>query len=41
VGRRDYPLIQGIVLVVAVAFVVINLLVDLFYALIDPRVRYQ
>jgi peptide/nickel transport system permease protein len=41
VGRRDYPLIQGIVLVVAVAFVVINLLVDLLYALIDPRVRYQ
>ena len=41
VGRRDYPLIQGIVLVIAVAFVVINLLIDLIYALIDPRVRYQ
>lgn len=41
VGKRDYPLIQGIVLIIAVAFVVINLLVDLVYALIDPRVRYQ
>jgi len=41
VGRRDYPLIQGIVLVIAVAFVLINLLIDLVYALIDPRVRYQ
>lgn len=41
VGRRDYPLIQGIVLLIAVAFVVINLLIDLVYALIDPRVRYQ
>ncbi|GAB3263996.1 ABC transporter permease [Arthrobacter pigmenti] len=41
VARRDYPLIQGIVLVVAVAFVVINLLIDLVYAMIDPRVRYE
>lgn len=41
VSRRDYPLIQGIVLVIAVAFVVINLLIDLIYGLIDPRVRYQ
>jgi peptide/nickel transport system permease protein len=41
VSRRDYPLIQGIVLVVAVAYVLINLLVDVVYAVIDPRVRYQ
>jgi peptide/nickel transport system permease protein len=41
VSRRDYPLIQGIVLVVAVAYVLINLLVDVVYAFIDPRVRYQ
>lgn len=41
VARRDYPLIQGIVVVVAVAYVVVNLLVDLLYAVIDPRIRYQ
>lgn len=41
VARRDYPLIQGIVLVVAVAYVVVNLLIDLLYAVLDPRVRYQ
>jgi len=41
VARRDYPLIQGIVLIVALAYVLINLLIDLVYALIDPRVRYQ
>lgn len=38
--RRDYPVIQGIVLLIAVTYVVINLLVDLAYALVDPRVRY-
>ena len=36
---RDYPLIRGCVLVVATAFVLINLLVDLLYAVIDPRIR--
>jgi len=41
VARRDFPLIQGIVLVVAVTNVLVNLLVDLLYAVIDPRVRYQ
>jgi peptide/nickel transport system permease protein len=41
VSRRDYPLIQGVVLVVAIAYVLINLLVDIVYALLDPRVRYQ
>lgn len=41
VTRRDYPLIQGIVLIVAVAYVLINLVVDLAYALLDPRVRYE
>lgn len=40
VSQRDYPVVQGIVLLAAVAYVVINLLVDLCYALIDPRVEY-
>jgi peptide/nickel transport system permease protein len=39
VASRDYPLIQGVVLVAAVIFVTINLLVDLLYAALDPRVR--
>ncbi len=37
---KDFPLIQGIVLLFAVVIVVINLLVDLSYGLFDPRVRY-
>jgi peptide/nickel transport system permease protein len=36
---RDYPVLQGGILFVAVVFVLVNLLVDLAYALIDPRVR--
>ena len=38
---RDYPVVQGAVLLVAITFVLINLLVDLLYATIDPRVRYD
>lgn len=37
--NRDYPVIQGVVLVVSIAYVVVNLLIDLAYALVDPRVR--
>ena len=39
--RRDYEVIQGTVLVIAAAYVLINLIVDLLYAYIDPRVRYD
>jgi peptide/nickel transport system permease protein len=39
VASRDFPLIQGAVLVVATAFVVINFLVDMLYSLLDPRIR--
>lgn len=39
ITRRDYPVIQGVILFFSVALIVINLLVDLTYALIDPRVR--
>jgi peptide/nickel transport system permease protein len=38
--RRDYPVIQGIILVFSIAYVLINLLVDLSYCLFDPRIRY-
>jgi peptide/nickel transport system permease protein len=37
---RDYPVIQGSILVFALLFILVNLTVDLLYALIDPRVRY-
>lgn len=38
--RRDYPVIQGIVLVTSMAYVLINLVIDLLYGLFDPRIRY-
>jgi peptide/nickel transport system permease protein len=38
---RDFPVVQGITLMVAVVVLVINLLVDITYAYIDPRIRYQ
>lgn len=39
--RRDYPLIQGIVLFIATVYIVINLTIDVLYAVIDPRIRYS
>lgn len=39
--RRDYPVIQGIILIVALLYMLINLLVDISYALLDPRIRYS
>jgi len=41
VGRRDYPLIQGVILVTSLIFVSANLLVDIVYMVIDPRIRYE
>ncbi len=41
VNQRDYPIITGVFLVVGVAVMVINLLVDLSYGLLDPKVRYR
>ena len=38
---RDYPLAQGMVLFVAVAFVLVNIVTDLVYGYIDPRIRYE
>ena len=40
VMRRDYPVIQGALIVVAGVYVVINLLIDLLYVVVDPRVKY-
>jgi peptide/nickel transport system permease protein len=41
VTSRDYPIIQAVVLFVSVIFVVMNLLVDLLYGFLDPRIRHQ
>ncbi|MDQ7793693.1 MAG: ABC transporter permease [bacterium] len=40
ISLRDYPVVQGVVVVIAVAVAVVNLVIDLGYAWIDPRVRY-
>jgi ABC-type dipeptide/oligopeptide/nickel transport system permease component len=41
IGGRDYQMVQGVVLLLATVFVLLNLLVDLFYAVLDPRIRYE
>jgi peptide/nickel transport system permease protein len=41
VGARDFPLVQGIVLFVAVGVVAVNLLADILYAYVDPRIEYS
>lgn len=38
--RRDYPMVQGSVLAVALSFVLINLIIDVLYAYLDPRIKY-
>jgi len=38
--RRDYPVIQGVVLLFSFIYVVVNLAVDLLYTVFDPRIRY-
>jgi peptide/nickel transport system permease protein len=41
IGFRDYPLVQGCILLIAVTYVMVNLLTDLVYGVLDPRIRYQ
>lgn len=41
IHRRDYPVIQGVVLFIAAIYVLVNLVVDLLYAFLDPRIRYD
>jgi ABC-type dipeptide/oligopeptide/nickel transport system permease component len=40
ISARDYPIVQGGVILIAVIFIMLNLLVDLLYAFLDPRIRY-
>ena len=39
VAARDYPMLQGAILLIAAIFLIINLIVDILYAVIDPRIR--
>ena len=41
IEARDYPLLQGCILLIAVSYVLVNLLTDIVYAFVDPRVRLQ
>ena len=41
IGFRDYPLVQGCILLIAVTYVGVNLLTDLLYGVLDPRIRYE
>jgi ABC-type dipeptide/oligopeptide/nickel transport system permease component len=41
IGFRDYPLVQGCILLIALTYVSMNLLTDLAYGLLDPRIRYD
>jgi peptide/nickel transport system permease protein len=41
IGFRDYPLVQGCILLIALTYVSMNLLADLAYGLLDPRIRYE
>ena len=40
ISRRDYPVIQGAIMIIAGVYVMVNLLVDILYAYIDPRIHY-
>jgi len=41
VVNQDYPYVQGIVLIISAAVLIVNLLVDLAYGWLDPRIRYE
>jgi peptide/nickel transport system permease protein len=40
IGNRDYVVVQNVILIFAIIFVLVNLLVDVMYALLNPRIRY-
>jgi ABC-type dipeptide/oligopeptide/nickel transport system permease component len=41
IQTRDYPLVQGCMLVVATGYLIVNFITDLAYSIIDPRIRYE
>ena len=40
ISTRDYPIIQGLIILIGAAYVYINLIIDIAYAFLDPRIRY-
>jgi ABC-type dipeptide/oligopeptide/nickel transport system permease component len=41
ITRRDYPQLQGIILIIALTYIFVNLLTDLLYSYLDPRIQYD
>jgi ABC-type dipeptide/oligopeptide/nickel transport system permease component len=41
ISSRDYPAVQGCILLIAMTYVSMNMLVDVLYGLLDPRIRYD
>jgi len=41
IGFRDYPMVQGCILFIAITYVAVNLLTDLVYGVLDPRIRFE
>ncbi len=41
INARDYPLVQGCILAIAMTYILVNLATDVFYSIIDPRIRYE
>ncbi|OGL48758.1 MAG: glutathione ABC transporter permease GsiC [Candidatus Schekmanbacteria bacterium RIFCSPHIGHO2_02_FULL_38_11] len=41
INRRDYPMVQGCIFVIAMCYVIVNLATDLIYGFLDPRIRYE
>jgi ABC-type dipeptide/oligopeptide/nickel transport system permease component len=41
IQQRDYPVVQGCVLVIALTYVVANMITDVVYAILDPRIRFE
>ena len=41
INQRDYPLVQGVILFIAFIYILTNFLADIFYAIVDPRIRYE
>ena len=38
--KRDYPIIQGLILMFSFVYIIINLVIDILYTILDPRIRY-
>jgi len=41
ISRRDYPLVQGCILMISLTYILVNLATDLLYTVLDPRIRYK